>query len=93
MTRKDIAEFVLKNRTEEGLSQKGLAIKVGRLRQAIFEIENNLVDFKISTFLDIVDILGFEINIVPKVKEVKYDFGKIKPCPSEPFKKSKTKNK
>lgn len=95
MTRKQIAEFILRIRTEEGLSQQLLAKRTGRLRQAIFEIENNLVDFKISTFLDIIDVLGFEIQIIHKQSSIKYDFSKIKPSPveSRQFKKSKTKVK
>ena len=93
MTRKQLAEFILRKRSELGLSQKDIAQRIGKLRQAIFEIENDLVDFKISTLLDIISALGYEITIVERKTEHKYDFSKIKPSPSEKFKKSKTKRK
>jgi DNA-binding XRE family transcriptional regulator len=93
MTRKQLAQFVLRKRNELGLSQKELANRIGRLRQSIFEIENDLLDFKISTLLDIISVLGYDVTLIEKESEYKYDFSKIKPSPSEKFKKSKTKRK
>jgi DNA-binding XRE family transcriptional regulator len=89
MTRKQLAEFILRKRNEIGLSQKELAKRIGRLRQAIFEIENDLVDFKISTVLDIISVLGYDITLIEKKSDHKYDFSKIKPSLSESFHKTK----
>lgn len=93
MNKEEICQFVFSTRTKQNLSQAGLAGKIKKRRQAVFEIEKNMVDFRIGVLLDVVHELGFKIEIVP-IKETTFDFSKVKPAqpdePVGPFKKAKT---
>lgn len=94
MNKQEICQFVYSTRTKKELSQARLATEIGKRRQAVFEIEKNLVDFGIGVLLDVVHALGYKIEIVP-IKETVFDFSKVKPAhpdePVGPFPKAKTK--
>jgi DNA-binding XRE family transcriptional regulator len=97
MKKEEICQFVYDNRIKQNLSQSDLADLISKRRQAVFEIEKNMVDFRIDTLLSIVDALGFTLQIVPLKSETVFDFKKIKSAQPEqpvgPFKKAKTKKK
>jgi DNA-binding XRE family transcriptional regulator len=97
MTKEEICQFVCASRTKQNLSQSDLANLIGKRRQAIFEIEKNMVDFRIASFLNVIEALGYTLEIVPINKETIFDFKNIKPArpeqPIGPFKKTKTKKK
>jgi DNA-binding XRE family transcriptional regulator len=94
MNKEEICQFVFSTRTKKGLSQAGLANEIKKRRQAVFEIEKNMVDFRIGVLLDVVHALGYKIDIVP-INATPFDFTKVKPAqpdePVGPFKKAKTK--
>ncbi len=79
MNKTEICQFVLSTRLKQDLSQSQLAYSIRKRRQAIIEIEKGIVDFRIATFLSVVDALGCEIKIVPKDQSHIFDFSKIKP--------------
>lgn len=93
MNKKQLGEFIRSKRIECNLSQAKLADKIGRRRQAVFEIEADKVDFGILILLDILKSLGYCIEVVPIEKSCMFDFSKIDPLPIIPqtFKKQKTK--
>ena len=97
MKKEEICQFVYDNRIKQKLSQSDLADLISKRRQAVFEIEKNMVDFRIGVFLDIIGALGFTLEIVPIKSDTIFDFKKIKPAlpeqPIGPFKKAKTKKK
>jgi DNA-binding XRE family transcriptional regulator len=97
MNKEEICHFVNTIRLKQQVSQSDLAHKIGKRRQAIFEIENNLVDFRISAFIDMVEALGYKLELMPIKSEIVFDFSKIKPAqpdqPVGPFKKRKSKKK
>jgi DNA-binding XRE family transcriptional regulator len=97
MTKKEMAKFVFDKRNELNLSQIQLAEKIGKRRQAIFEVEKDLVDFRVSVLIDLAAALGFTLSFVPIVKEeYGFDFTKISAPEIEPqtfTKKKKTNEK
>jgi DNA-binding XRE family transcriptional regulator len=97
MTKKEIGQFVLDKRNELNLSQSKLADKIGMRRQAIFEIETDRVDFRLTVLLDILGALGYQLSISPIGEETfAYDFSKISAPEIEPqtfTKKKKTNEK
>jgi DNA-binding XRE family transcriptional regulator len=97
MTKKELTQFVFDKRNEQSLSQLELAEKIGRRRQAVFEVEKNLVDFRVSVLIELVTALGFKLSLVPINEETfAFDFTKISAPETEPqtlTKKKKTNEK
>jgi len=95
MKKEEICQFVNSTRLKQELSQSDLAGLINKRRQAVFEIEKNMVDFRIGVLLDVVAALGYSLEIVPLKTDTIFDFKKIKAAkPDQPigtFKKSKQK--
>ena len=97
MTKEEICQFIHSTRLKQNLSQSDLAGLINKRRQAVLEIEKNVVDFRIGVLMEVAGALGYSLEIVPLKTEVIFDFKKIKPAqpdqPVGPFKKAKTKLK
>jgi DNA-binding XRE family transcriptional regulator len=97
MTKKELGTFVYDKRIELNLSQSQLAEKIDKRRQAVFEVEKDLVDFRVSVLIDLLAALGYKLSVVPVVSEVyAFDFSKIPVPETEPqtfTKKKKTNEK
>lgn len=103
MTKKQLGEFIRSQRELQQVSQQELSTKIKRRRQAVYEIEENRVDFRVSVLLDMLGALGYVVNLIPlpskklrPVVTVGIDFSKIaaaKPDQSiGPFKKKNKNN-
>jgi len=90
MTKKQLGEFVRSERVKQDLSQQAFSDKLKRRRQAIREVENDLVDYRFSVLVEMLGVLGFELSASP-IKKVGFDFSKINSAEPDqiigPFKK------
>jgi len=58
----EFAGTIKKLRTEKGLTQKQVAVKVGTKQQVISKLENGVDDIKLSTFFKIANVLHMDLE-------------------------------
>lgn len=65
----DIVNFIRNARTERGISQRALAQMLDISNMTIANFERGYTRVTIDIFLSIVNVLGYELKILDKVKE------------------------
>lgn len=61
-----IIQILHASRVKKGLSQRALSQKVGLPQSHISKIENNNVDLKTSTLIELARVLDLELMLVPR---------------------------
>ena len=62
----EIGKKIKQLRVEKGMSQQDLANKLGYSRERVNQIENAKHDIGITSALRVLDVLGYEFNIVKR---------------------------
>jgi len=76
MNKQEIGNLIKQEREGQQMLQRDLADAAQVRRQSVLEIENGVFSYGIDRLLQLLDVLGLEINIVPQ-KNV-FDFRKVK---------------
>ena len=64
-----LLDELIKLRKDKGLSQSDLAAKSGNKQQAISRIENKLISPTLKTICTILDVLDYDILLIPRESE------------------------
>lgn len=76
MTEKEIARFVFTKRAEKGISLRNLALHSGVPDSTISRFERGIQSIQLRNFIDLLDALGYKLEITEKVRRKKNETAK-----------------